>query len=118
MIQKRDHLDIGQEDLRGDGELSRTKKYIKRLCKLNFPDQSKEWQFIQNIRCVRNCLIHDEGCPTNLDNPDDPLIKAIHSLDGVTLNGDHIMIEDKVLDDFITSIHSFIMQVIDDMSSS
>ena len=44
-------------DLKHKG-INKSKVFFKKVCKIKFPDNIKEWDFIKNSNAVRNCIIH------------------------------------------------------------
>lgn len=41
--------------------ITRSKQFIKNELNMNFPDRTKEWTFICNVKKIRNCLVHAQG---------------------------------------------------------
>ncbi|MCI9883878.1 hypothetical protein MHI58_06905 [Bacillus sp. FSL K6-2869] len=41
--------------------IKRSQEFIKNELNMNFPDRSKEWTFICNVKEIRNCLVHAQG---------------------------------------------------------
>lgn len=68
-----DHLGLTSavRDLRGDG-IERSRVYLKKIAKLGFPDQSREWVEIRRFRVIRNVLAHRRGM---LDETKDSLVR-------------------------------------------
>lgn len=52
--------DIKLNDL-GHKGIHRAKVFIKKVVKLDFPDETEQWSFIKNSNLIRNCLIHGSG---------------------------------------------------------
>ena len=106
ILRKEDKLSLGPNDLKGAG-VEQARAFIQRACGRSFPDQSAEWQTIQNVRKVRNCLVHNGGVVENGEKGDHTR-KAIEALGGATLNEKgEIFIDEKLLNDFTECVLDF-----------
>jgi hypothetical protein len=59
-LRKTKEIDLEPEDLRGEG-IHRACLYLQKVCKINFPEQTHEWQEIIKLAIVRNCIVHAQG---------------------------------------------------------
>ncbi len=48
-----------------DRGIERSKKYLKNVIKIKFPDTTSEWNEIKNYKYIRNCIVHNQGVLTN-----------------------------------------------------
>lgn len=55
-----DETSIKLDDLQGNG-IKRASLFIKKVKKDDFPDDTKEWHFINNANQIRNCIVHCGG---------------------------------------------------------
>ncbi|MBR0581005.1 hypothetical protein [Bacillus altitudinis] len=62
--------------------IKRAKGFIKKELNMNFPDRTKEWNFICNVSEIRNCLVHAQGYIDEM--------KDKSETDDKTENKDHI----------------------------
>jgi hypothetical protein len=49
------------KDLKGFSDLEKIKLYLKKQYDINFNDSKYDWNFIDKIRKIRNCLVHEDG---------------------------------------------------------
>ena len=52
---------IGISDLSGSSDLEKGKLYLKRIYQVNFSRLEPEWSFLNNMRKIRNQIIHNNG---------------------------------------------------------
>ncbi|MCY8718430.1 hypothetical protein [Bacillus sp. S10C12M] len=102
-----DETGIELDDLRGDG-IKRASLFIKKVKKENFPDDTKEWHFIQNANKIRNCLVH---CGGDIDKAKKPnkVRNAVNELKNVT-EGIHnnILLNENFCTEFIDVVEKFL----------
>jgi hypothetical protein len=53
-------LPIVLEELRGDG-IERAKLYLTKVCSVDFPENSNDWNQLQKLNRIRNCIVHADG---------------------------------------------------------
>ena len=51
-------LELG--DLRGEA-IQRDRLYLQKVCEIDFPEKTHEWQEIEKLASVRNCIVHAQG---------------------------------------------------------
>jgi len=61
--------DIAIADLKGGSDLEKAKTYLSKICKVDINDLQPEWNYLLEIRRVRNTLVHHSGiiAPDNSD---------------------------------------------------
>lgn len=59
-MQRSNNLTLTLEDLKDDG-IQRAKTYLTKVCSIEFPADSHEWNEIQKLNLFRNCIIHAQG---------------------------------------------------------
>ena len=74
------------EDVRGDG-IERAKLYLSKVCLIDFPEQSNEWNMMQKLNSIRNCVVHAEGIVPNVKSPK-KLKNIINNTDGLELENE------------------------------
>lgn len=57
-LSKEDGLDV--EDLRGSG-IIRAGTFLSRVCRVDFPQESKEWKRLLEYNQLRNIIVHNNG---------------------------------------------------------
>jgi len=58
---KGDEISVNPLDVRGENSIDRARVYLTKILRIDFPVDSPEWAEIQNIRRLRNCIVHDNG---------------------------------------------------------
>lgn len=53
--------DYSIKDLKGNSDIEKAKTYLVKSCKIDFNNLEPEWSFINQIRMIRNKLIHHQG---------------------------------------------------------
>lgn len=48
-------------DLKGNSDIDKARLYLKKGAKINFNNLNPEWEFINNVRVIRNLLVHHQG---------------------------------------------------------
>ena len=52
---------LSPSDIRGENDIDRARTYLTKVLQVNFPNNTQEWEEIQNIRKLRNCIVHNHG---------------------------------------------------------
>lgn len=60
-LYKRDKTDFSFKDLSGSGDVEKATKYLKKVYKVDFNQLTPEWNFIENVRKIRNVIVHNRG---------------------------------------------------------
>jgi hypothetical protein len=106
-IHKKRKLALSLSDLSGNG-IEKAHKYLKKVAQLEFPDQSKDWNFLRKCNLIRNCLVHNGG--TIPDN-DTKLLSAVNSINSINVKyipfEKKIELEKEFCFDLIESIRNF-----------
>ena len=53
--------DFSIKDLKGSSDIDKCKLYLKKSCKIDFRKLDPEWNFIENVRKIRNVFVHSKG---------------------------------------------------------
>ena len=71
--------DYKVDDLRGSNDIDKIKKYLRQSIKIDFSQLNPEWQFLDNLRQIRNLVVHHKGKIKNNDpnNNSDKKFKTI-----------------------------------------
>jgi len=56
--QSKNNKDFGVNDLKGSNDIDKIKKYLTKSVGININDLSPEWLFFNNLRKVRNVVVH------------------------------------------------------------
>ncbi|MED1820995.1 hypothetical protein P4V11_19125 [Bacillus subtilis] len=102
-----DETSIKLDDLQGNG-IKRASLFIKKVKKDDFPEDTKEWHFIQNINHIRNCIVHCGGDIEKAKNPN-KIRNAVNELGNVT-EGSHnkIFLNKDFCIEFINVVEKFL----------
>ena len=92
-MRRSNNLDLTLEDLKDDG-IQRAKTYLMKVCKVNFPTNSHEWNEILKLNLFRNCIIHAQGDVDKVKSAT-KLRNVIEKTDGVELKSDRYLVVEK-----------------------
>lgn len=53
-------LSLNLDEIKG-GDIERAKLYLSKVCPIDFPGRSAEWNDIQKVNKIRNGIVHAEG---------------------------------------------------------
>jgi hypothetical protein len=65
--------------LKGSSEIDKCKLYLKKACKIDFKNLNPEWSFIENVRKIRNLIVHQKGQITGNHRNWNPIFQFICS---------------------------------------
>ena len=77
-LQMINHNPISISDLKGGSDLEKGKLYLKRIYGLDFSKLEPEWSFLNNMRKIRNQIIHNNGI---FKTSDKEIIRIIENTD-------------------------------------
>lgn len=97
---------ITLQDLNHKG-INKAKVFLKKIIKLNFPDEEAEWAFVKNSNLIRNCLIHRSGNLCDYDE-NHKIMKFINSVDTLNEMENKLIIEKDFPMEFIKNCISII----------
>ncbi|MHA7767548.1 hypothetical protein [Bacillus atrophaeus] len=102
-----DETSIKLDDLQGNG-INRASLFIKKVKKDDFPDDTKEWHFIQNANQIRNCIVHCGGDIEKAKNPK-RIRNAVNELENV-FEGRHdkVLLDKDFCIEFIKVVEKFL----------
>jgi hypothetical protein len=109
-LRRINELAVELDDLTGAG-IDRAKRYLKKVCQIDFPDQSREWNEINKLNKIRNCIVHTQGNILEAKNTEE-LKNIVTNTKGLSIERDrYIKIEpsyieknEKLVRDFLTEI--------------
>ena len=55
-------------DLKGNSDIEKAKKYLTKTCSIKFSELNPEWNFMNDIRKIRNIIVHSQGEINQLHN--------------------------------------------------
>jgi hypothetical protein len=90
--QKRNSLNLGYKDIKGNNDLHVFQKYLTKVVGLDLTSVSDSYNHLDNLRIVRNKLIHSGGHV--LDENEQ---KKIANIDGIGLGGTLLFIDDSFI---------------------
>lgn len=107
------NLSLTLDEVKGDG-IERAKLYLQKVCLINFPEKSHEWQEIQKFNLIRNCIVHAEGNVEEVASPT-KIKRIIKNTKGLSLDrsierfvrieGDYILSIIFCIEKFIEIVH-------------
>ena len=53
--------EFGLDDLRGNSEFEKAKLFLTRAAKVDIKELEPHWSYINNLRRVRNCIVHNNS---------------------------------------------------------
>ncbi len=95
------NLNISPKDLKDRG-IARSKKYLTKLVGLKFPDDTKDWDSINEVAYIRHCLIHANGIVSQT-NDNEKIHSVVKKYPEIKIENDHIIITK----DFVNSFTSW-----------
>jgi hypothetical protein len=110
LLKQMNSLSIEYDELRGDG-IERAKIYLEKICKIKFPEKSREWSELQKLNKFRNCIVHADG-DIWLSQSQTKLKNIVKNTKGITLENDqYLIIDKKYLESAITWVEDFLQEL-------
>ncbi|MCR8966168.1 hypothetical protein O0550_23785 [Brevibacillus halotolerans] len=88
-FERQEDILVKYNDLTGQG-IEKAAKYLKKVCNIEFPDQSPEWNRIKKYNLIRNCFAHNLGILEGMKN-ENKIIEALSSFDSVDYDSFHFI---------------------------
>jgi len=105
-------VDLTLDELKGEG-IERAKLYLLKICHIDFPFTSHEWNQIVKLNSIRNCIVHAQGDVTLSKSPA-KLRNIVANTHGIDINNDRYLIIDKTfIDSAISNIKTTVAQIYD-----
>jgi hypothetical protein len=104
-------IDTEYFELEFEGEVGLFEAYLQDMEAFwNFPSDSPEWKEIQNIRRLRNCIVHNQGKCSGDKYKD---LKDYIAQNSVTLSlyGDEIVLSRKYCEQALRAVGKFIQRL-------
>lgn len=100
----KNNLILNYSDIKGKDDLQAYHKFLTKYVGLNLTSSEVSYNRLQELRVVRNQLIHQGGhVPDN-----NRLLKQISAIDGITLADSLIVIDDKLIWDSLASAKDYL----------
>ena len=97
-------------DINGKG-IQQASIYLKKVLRVNFPNNSKEWKYIKNANLIRNCIVHNNGDISKSRN-EKKIRNIVDDMSSININEiDHIHLESKFCLEFIDNVDEFLRQL-------
>ena len=97
-------------DINGKG-IQQASIYLKKVLRVAFPNNCKEWKYIKNANLIRNCIVHNNGAVSKSRN-EKKLRNIVEDTPSICINQiDHIHLESKFCLDFIDNVDLFLSQL-------
>ncbi|WPL43543.1 hypothetical protein [Priestia megaterium] len=97
-------------DIKGQG-IHQASIYLKKVLRIDFPDNSKEWQYIKKANLIRNCIVHSSGDVSKSRN-ETKLRNAVQDMPSISIDKmGYINLNDELCIDFIENVDLFLKQL-------
>jgi len=98
---------LNPSDIRG---IDRARVYLTKVLRVNFPSDSPEWEEIQSIRRLRNCIVHNHG------KCDGDKFKSLRDYvaqnsDTLSLSGDEIVLSGEFCEQALHAVGKFVQRL-------
>jgi hypothetical protein len=77
--------DVAISDFKGTSDLDKAKIYLTKICKIQINDLKPEWDYLLEIRKIRNVLVHYQGIIKPDQKERNQMLKFIANEDGVEI---------------------------------
>ena len=91
--------DFSISDLKGNSDIEKAERYLKKSCKVDFANLDLEWRFINTCRKIRINIVHEQRIfgrerfsRTSIATDLNPISLALTDAKNVSLNIDDILI--------------------------
>jgi hypothetical protein len=99
-------------DIKGQG-IEQASIYLKKVLRIDFPDNSKEWHYIKKANLIRNCIVHSRGDVSKSRN-EAKIRNAVQDMQSVSIDKmGYIKLDEELCEDFIENVDSFLQQLYD-----
>jgi hypothetical protein len=99
------NLTLSYKDIRGKNDLHAYSKYLTLVAGLNLSSAQTSYQRLDDLRKVRNILVHNGGHVTREKE------KELFRIDGISVAGSLVVITDEFVRDVVTHARSFAVHV-------
>lgn len=101
---RKDNLSLSYSDIKGSDDLNAYHKFLTKYVGLNLRSAAASYARLQELRVVRNQFIHRGGHVPD----DDRLTKRISAMNGITLTGSLMVIEDSFVWDVLACAKEYL----------
>jgi hypothetical protein len=99
-------------DIKGQG-IHQASIYLKKVLRIDFPDNSNEWQYIKKANLIRNCIAHSSGDVSKSRN-ETKLRNAVQDMPSISIDKmGYLNLDSELCLDFIENVGSFLKQLYD-----
>lgn len=103
-------LSLNLDEIKGEG-IERAKLYLSKVCSIDFPERSAEWNDIQKVNRIRNCIVHAEGDIEYAKSPQ-KLKNIVMNTSGLSLYRDrYIRIDSVYIFSAISNTHKLLEMI-------
>lgn len=119
---------IGISDLKGNSDLEKGKLYLKKIYGINFSRLEPEWSFLNDMRKIRNQIIHNNG---KFKTKDSEILRIINQIPELGRLWDdiypeldeneeyEIKISSKILNEkYINNVKSFFKKIVTEIKNN
>lgn len=109
ILKESNSIELEINELKDDG-IFRAKNYLKKVCKINFPDSSHEWNEIEKLNRLRNCLVHAGGNIKKSSNQT-KIENIVKDSNTVSIKEDYLNFTNKYIEDAIENVRKFLSNI-------
>ena len=95
-------LNLSYKDIRGKNDLSTYNKYLVKVATIDMTSVNKEYCQLQDLRKIRNIIVHCGAHTTNED---------LGKIDGIQLSGTLVMISQVFVNDSLNNADNYLLHV-------
>jgi hypothetical protein len=106
---KEKNIDIQPKELKDSG-IKRSEKYLSKLVKIKFPAKKDNWKSINDVSCIRHCIVHANG-NIHQSNKPETIHEVVKKYDQLKIRYDHIVITKEFVLLFIDWCEMFFQQL-------
>jgi hypothetical protein len=99
------------EDPRDSG-VGDSKKYLKRVCGVAFPSNTREWQDIKGYQHVRNAIVHNHGALPSEPEKRAKVEQFAAGHPSMKIEEGEIMVAKEFCEEFLATAEKFFEQVV------
>lgn len=105
------HTPLRLSDIRARNELDRIQKYFTKVLRVYFPNETTQWQEVQNYRVLRNCIVHNRGVLSG-SREERQLQNYIDRKSDLRIVGDEVFLDTAFCSEALETVKAFFCRLI------